>query len=81
MKLQKRKMPWQQYEALRDLIRSSLVNVEFDNVFGSHIVALTDEFQHTTNINDARWLYTDNQVGYSIVRIDNNGAMIHLGRE
>jgi hypothetical protein len=81
MKIQKRTMCWQQYEALHDLIRASLRKVEFDRTFGSHIVALTDEFQHTTNIGDARWLYTDNEVGYSIMRIDNNGAMINIEKE
>lgn len=80
-KLQFAKVKYGERDALRQRFREALHNVKFDGLFGSNIAAFTDEFKHTTNINDARWLYADSHYANVVIRINNDGSMSHIKEE
>lgn len=82
MKFQRQTYSYEQRDALRKLLFIGVDKMEnFDNRFGSQIVALDGDFQPTTNINDARWLYSSNYYDDAIVRINADGSMTHINLE
>lgn len=82
MRLPKQAYSMDQRDALRKQLYIGVDRFpEFDGAFGSTIVALDSDFQPTTNINDARWLYSSNYYDDAIVRINADGSMTTIVRD
>ena len=83
MKLQREYITPELREALLERFREAIgkARSDFDSLFGSEIAAFDSDFIHTTNVNDARWLFSDNRYDYAIVRINTDGSMTNLVRE
>lgn len=81
MRLQREKVGEDLWHATYRRIREALKNVAFDKLRGSDIVALDSDFLHTTNVNDARWLFSDSYYAAVIIRISADGSMVKLEKE
>lgn len=66
--------------ALARQIREALIThrVNYDSTFGGDIVALDGDFIPTKDIADARWLYSENNIGYGIARINADGSITNI---
>jgi hypothetical protein len=78
MKLHIQHMDLDERIALKDLIRDALKDVKYDANYGSNVVALDADFLPTNNINEARWLYSENLYDSAVVRINADGSMTQL---
>jgi hypothetical protein len=81
MKLQFERTKDDLWDAMYKRIRQALKGVEFDHLHGSDIVALDSDFLHTTNVNDARWLFSDSYYAAVIIRISADGSMVKLEKK
>jgi hypothetical protein len=81
MKLHKQHMDLDERIALKDLIHDALMGVSYDANYGSNVVALDADFLPTNNINEARWLYSENFYGSAVVRINADGSMTQIERQ
>lgn len=75
MKLQREKTHPGIFAGLIYKFNESLQKVDFDTVDGTEIVALDGDFQHTTNVNNARWLMSFTEKRAAVTRINADGSM------
>ena len=78
MKLQRETVSPKHFVALVLQMATALQTVKFDLVEGTDIVAIDGDFQHTTNIKDARWLVSWTAKRAAVTRINSDGSMTNI---